>query len=221
MSQNLHRGSQRPFRARGNNRGPRNDRGPKRHDTTTIVPQAFQVVPGAGVSIVLKVDQPTGNEVQGIIGEVLGRGEHPRGIKVRLQDGRVGRVQRMIDEGLARDASTGLSNLGRNGETAATNLPSSSATTTGRHHFGDIRDDPYDYANVSEGRAAISLKDYIKPAKNKKNRSKASTTQNETTADAETSENLEETPALVVCPICNVFEGDEEAVAFHANTHFD
>jgi uncharacterized repeat protein (TIGR03833 family) len=55
------------------------------------------VTPGAGVSIVLKQDQPTGHEVQGIVADVLTRGNHPRGIKVRLQDGRVGRVQRMKD----------------------------------------------------------------------------------------------------------------------------
>jgi uncharacterized repeat protein (TIGR03833 family) len=59
------------------------------------VPNIHQVIPGAQVSIVLKQDQPTGHEVQGIVADVLTRGNHPRGIKVRLQDGRVGRVQRM------------------------------------------------------------------------------------------------------------------------------
>ncbi|OJJ72172.1 hypothetical protein ASPBRDRAFT_88403, partial [Aspergillus brasiliensis CBS 101740] len=58
-------------------------------------PTTQHVRPGAGVHIVLKKDQPTGRTVSGIVGEVLTRGNHPRGIKVRLVDGRVGRVQSM------------------------------------------------------------------------------------------------------------------------------
>lgn len=59
------------------------------------VPTIQQVLPGADVSIVLKADQRTGREVQGVVQDLLTRGNHPRGIKVRLQDGRIGRVQRM------------------------------------------------------------------------------------------------------------------------------
>lgn len=53
------------------------------------------------MSIVLKVDQATGREVQGTVRDLLTRGNHPRGIKVRLQDGRVGRVQRMVTGAIA------------------------------------------------------------------------------------------------------------------------
>ncbi|KAK8118399.1 uncharacterized protein PG998_003025 [Apiospora kogelbergensis] len=59
------------------------------------VPNTTQVVPGASVSIVLKADQRTGREVQGVVRDVLTRGDHHRGIKVRLADGRIGRVQRL------------------------------------------------------------------------------------------------------------------------------
>ncbi|KAK4574408.1 hypothetical protein LTR86_002170 [Recurvomyces mirabilis] len=69
------------------------------------VPNIQQVIPGAGVSIVLKADQPTGREVQGVVQDLLTRGNHPRGIKVRLQDGRVGRVQRMTAAGTARSTT--------------------------------------------------------------------------------------------------------------------
>ena len=52
------------------------------------------VVRGADVSIVLKEDQPTGKQTRGIVQDLLTRSEfHPRGIKVRLQGGKVGRVQ--------------------------------------------------------------------------------------------------------------------------------
>ena|SRR5277367_2543637 len=59
------------------------------------IPKSTAVVPGKSVDIVLKQDQGTGRTVQGIIGEVLSRGDHPWGIKVRLKDGRVGRVQKV------------------------------------------------------------------------------------------------------------------------------
>lgn len=80
---------------------PRQQRGPRRprQNNNGNVPNIQQVVPGAAVSIVLKEDQPTGREVQGIVQDVLTKGNHPRGIKVRMQDGRVGRVQRMASAG--------------------------------------------------------------------------------------------------------------------------
>ena len=49
---------------------------------------------GAEVDVVLKADQPTGKLTHGIVAEILtSSAVHPRGIKVRLQDGQVGRVQ--------------------------------------------------------------------------------------------------------------------------------
>jgi len=52
------------------------------------------VVPGADVSVVLKEDQRTGRLTRGIVQDLLTRSAfHPRGIKVRLQGGKIGRVQ--------------------------------------------------------------------------------------------------------------------------------
>lgn len=56
------------------------------------VPRISLLRPGTPVSIVLKCDQGSGREVQGFVGELLTRGDHPRGVKVRLGDGRVGYV---------------------------------------------------------------------------------------------------------------------------------
>jgi uncharacterized repeat protein (TIGR03833 family) len=54
--------------------------------------------PGLTVEIVLKRDQPTGALTRGVIQEILTPGAtHPRGIKVRLTDGSVGRVKRVLD----------------------------------------------------------------------------------------------------------------------------
>ncbi|EME50252.1 hypothetical protein DOTSEDRAFT_165347 [Dothistroma septosporum NZE10] len=80
---------------RGGVRGGGNSRDNPRPEEHHAVPNKQQVVPGAGVFIVLKEDQPTGRETHGIVQDLLTRGDHPRGIKVRLSDGQVGRVQRM------------------------------------------------------------------------------------------------------------------------------
>ena len=43
--------------------------------------------------MILKADQRSGKLTTGQISEILTRGDHPRGIKVRLSNGQVGRVQ--------------------------------------------------------------------------------------------------------------------------------
>ena len=50
--------------------------------------------PGLAVAIVLKQDQRTGKLTRGIVRDILTKSAfHPHGIKVRLTDGQVGRVQ--------------------------------------------------------------------------------------------------------------------------------
>ena len=51
---------------------------------------------GGEVDIVLKKDQPTGKFTHGKVKDILtGDSFHPRGVKVRLEDGQVGRVQKI------------------------------------------------------------------------------------------------------------------------------
>jgi len=55
------------------------------------------IKPGLKVGIVQKKDYKTGNIVEGIVKEVLTKSRyHPHGIKVRLTDGQVGRVKRIL-----------------------------------------------------------------------------------------------------------------------------
>ena len=50
--------------------------------------------PGLRVSIVLKKDQQSGKLTEGIVKDILTKSPvHPHGIKVRLEDGHVGRVK--------------------------------------------------------------------------------------------------------------------------------
>lgn len=53
--------------------------------------------PGLEVEIVLKKDQRSGKRTRGIVKTILtGSSFHPHGIKVRLEDGQVGRVQEIL-----------------------------------------------------------------------------------------------------------------------------
>jgi len=54
--------------------------------------------PGLKVAVVLKQDQQTGRETVGVVKDLLTNSPtHPHGIKVRLVDGQVGRVIRILD----------------------------------------------------------------------------------------------------------------------------
>jgi len=56
------------------------------------------IQPGARVKIVLKKDQKTGKLTEGIVKDLLTSvPKHHRGIKVRLQDGQIGRVQEILE----------------------------------------------------------------------------------------------------------------------------
>jgi uncharacterized repeat protein (TIGR03833 family) len=55
--------------------------------------------PGMLVNIVLKKDQRTGELTQGIVRNILTSASyHHRGIKVRLDDGQIGRVQKILPD---------------------------------------------------------------------------------------------------------------------------
>jgi len=57
------------------------------------------IKPGLEVAIVLKKDQRTGKLTRGIVKDILTNSpHHPHGIKVRLTNGQVGRVQHIESE---------------------------------------------------------------------------------------------------------------------------
>lgn len=156
---------------------------------STVVPTIQSVVPGAVVSIVLKADQPTGREVQGTVQELLTRGNHPRGIKVRLQDGRVGRVQRMFTGEM--DAS-------------ASSESGPPTTTPSRPRRGwknrDIRLD--DNQGLPPPR---TLADFLPP-------------EPQVVVDTVGQTAGPQSETEVTCPFCD-FRGDEAAVSHHIDEH--
>jgi uncharacterized repeat protein (TIGR03833 family) len=69
------------------------------------VPLRKDIQPGMRVQVVEKHNQCTGNISEGVVMRILTKSpSHPHGIKVLLEDGRVGRVQVVISpEALNKD----------------------------------------------------------------------------------------------------------------------
>ena len=175
---------------------------PRSHGpNASAVPSRAQVTSGLSVSIVLKADQSTGREVQGVVQDVLTSGDHPRGIKVRLTDGRIGRVQRMVTN--SDEARSGEMHIVSN---AAAQADASRPMRRQQLRSRDIRLDD----DVEAPPAEMDLAAYIKPAKPRKRGAKRIEEQQQ---EAEVK--------LVSCPVCGNFEGDEGAVNHHVASHFD
>ncbi len=57
------------------------------------------IYPGLEVAIILKKDQRSGQHTRGIVKNLLtSAAHHSRGIKVRLEDGQIGRVVEIFEE---------------------------------------------------------------------------------------------------------------------------
>jgi uncharacterized repeat protein (TIGR03833 family) len=57
------------------------------------------IYPGLEVEIIVKKDQRSGKLTRGIVKDLLTSSSfHSRGIKVRLEDGQVGRVANIVEE---------------------------------------------------------------------------------------------------------------------------
>ncbi|KAI8207191.1 hypothetical protein K4K52_002544 [Colletotrichum sp. SAR 10_76] len=175
----------------------------------STVPTIATVVRGASVNIVLKADQPTGRTVSGTVQDVLTRGNHPRGIKVRLSDGRVGRVQSH-----AGPQQAGTSSAEQPQEFLGEAPPA----------FGDRRGPGRRQGRRQEPEAdlpsaQVGLDAYIRPGKQKKGGRGGAP---QAAVAPESEETVPAVPSEVVtCPVCGTFEGDAAAVEHHVASHFD
>ncbi|KAI1109538.1 hypothetical protein F5Y14DRAFT_23134 [Nemania sp. NC0429] len=198
-------------------------------DLVPTIPKTHQVIPGARVNIVLKADQRTGRQVQGTVQNVLTRGDHHRGIKVRLTDGRIGRVQSMASSPVGNDSSTQPSSTGSSGPSPLT-LPTAEDAREPRGQgrrprYRDVRlEEPLD---VPSEQTDLSV--YIVPSKRKGRGKKRPNddTANDMVDPGEGSNSnghgtttTEVIANLATCPVCGMFEGDETAVAHHVAEHF-
>jgi uncharacterized repeat protein (TIGR03833 family) len=68
------------------------------------VPKRADIRPNERVAIVQKQDQRTGKQTTGIVKDILTSSPtHPHGIKVRLTNGQIGRVQEILSERSSED----------------------------------------------------------------------------------------------------------------------
>lgn len=143
------------------------------------VPRASSLGLDVAVNIVLKADQSTGKLTAGKIQDLLSRGDHPRGIKVRLQDGKIGRVQSLVDVETA--AATGSI------------TPSGQAASQGDSKQYIIQEDHRYMPQIPSQEG--SLEDYIKikPAKRNLNAAKGKSIE----AESEKSPKDEDSQAML------------------------
>ena len=131
------------------------------------VPKMTQLYRGAPVNIILKANQRTGQLTRGQVADFLTRGDHPRGIKVRLADGQIGRVQSLATPSSSVTATVAQSSQSSQKSSKASNQqdPAPNLGTGTRWGMAqDMRYDGYDPDSRSE---SPSLADYIKPQKQK------------------------------------------------------
>lgn len=211
----------------------------RRHPT---VPTISQVIPGATVNIVLKADQPTGRTVQGVVKDLLTRGNHPRGIKVRLADGRVGRVQTMASGTASSSAppyagepssigglaggvqETGIEGYLESGGSYDPGYGSKSRPGRGGQRGGGGGNGSRGYeAEAGLPSQQIGLGAYLREAKPRRTgKGKGNTsTADVDDEDGEQAAASQTLSGIVTCPVCGTFEGDETAVAHHVATHFE
>jgi uncharacterized repeat protein (TIGR03833 family) len=73
-------------------------KGKEREIGMADLPKRNQIQPGMQVLIVEKHNQRSGLLTEGVVARILTKSPaHPHGIKVKLEDGKVGRVQRIVD----------------------------------------------------------------------------------------------------------------------------
>lgn len=113
------------------------------------IPRMTEIQPGVHVNIILKADQRSGKLTRGQVSDILTRGNHPRGIKVRLKDGQIGRVQSLASAGSSIGDEPVIIPSKENAEARA-------------------RSTQDDYRGETEPAATTSLLDYVKPPKQKK-----------------------------------------------------
>lgn len=72
------------------------------------VPRRSEIRPGMRVRIVEKQNQRSGTLTEGVVARILtGSATHPHGIKVMLEDGKVGRVQAIASDRGMKGADSG------------------------------------------------------------------------------------------------------------------
>jgi uncharacterized repeat protein (TIGR03833 family) len=141
-----------------------------RSSCTMAVPKLSQLHPNVDVNIVLKSDQSSGKLTRGRISGILTRGDHPRGIKVRLTDGRVGRVQSLSTDLHSTSIAQATSSVPMSSDSlnGSSEVLAQRSSTAGRGERNGRVSRQGDYGGDPTPLQSRSLADYIKvPASSK------------------------------------------------------
>jgi len=72
----------------------------KQRENQMPTPKRSEIQPGLRVQVIEKQNQKSGTLTEGVVQRILTKSpSHPHGIKVMLQDGTVGRVQGIVNNG--------------------------------------------------------------------------------------------------------------------------
>ena len=129
------------------------------------VPRQSQVYPGVSVNIILKADQRSGKLTTGQIADILTKGDHPRGIKVRLADGQIGRVQSLLPSSSPSFVAPQTSHGHIEPPSHHNGFARADSDSRPRGFQQDVRTDGHDPAALPE---MGTLADYIKAPRKKK-----------------------------------------------------
>ena len=131
-----------------------------------FVPKMSQLRPGIRVNVVLKADQQFGRLTTGQISDILTRGDHPRGIKVRLSTGQVGRVQSLSTSSDEPAAAHNLPFEHASSDQYPTYLEQSPTHPSGKRSRKFALQE--DYRQDPSPLESTSLADYIRPSSSSK-----------------------------------------------------
>ena len=149
---------------------PRRSRFIQPRTSNMAVPRISQLQSGTGVNIVLKGDQRSGKLTTGRIADILTKGDHPRGIKVCLTNGQIGRVQ-SLSSSLSPSALQSSSNDRGIASQPQNHQATNVLTESRRGMVQDVRQDGYDAPSNDQ---TSSLFDYVRPSKQRKSAAKPS-----------------------------------------------
>ncbi|KAI4189633.1 MAG: hypothetical protein LQ346_005075 [Caloplaca aetnensis] len=128
-----------------------------------MVPRHKELQRGTHVNIVLKADQRSSKLTAGRIQDILTKGDHPRGVKVRLSDGQIGRVQSLgVSTASVLHTNMGMSSASRPAPSSASGGPSA----------GGYLQEPQAADGCLNSAHSTSLMDYVKPNKSRKSSSR-------------------------------------------------
>ena len=152
--------------------------------------------------------------------------EYVTGVKVRLRDGRVGRVQAVVEEAKGLEGEGAAGGVGTNLERDGEDGRAFGGRGCGAFkQVQDVREDGHLWdENVQPKEYFADVQFTVKQKKGKRKGKGVAAAEEQQPSDVgegfgKVDREVEE-KGVATCPVCGEFEGDERAVAHHVEGHF-